>query len=139
MFNPPRVSRRTLLRVFAAPGRTNDEVKRAVARYMNFRDDGAIPHWSAVSVRGVFGKRIARKWARYLRHRPATPGLFVQTAYDLGTTPEALVEREPLPTGEMAPSMKAQSGETLNANVGRDRLLCMHDEGSSWYPKDFPR
>jgi len=96
--NKLRVTRRALFRAFSSPARTHQQVKSLVDKYMA---DGAVPHWSAAGVRGVFGRRIEREWARHLRHRPATPGLHVQTAYDFGTTPEALAGTAPV-IGELA-------------------------------------
>lgn len=90
-----RLNRADIVRAFSAPDLTRSETMSAVKRYMG--DSLVPPAWSHASVRGVFGNRLARLWARRLRSRPA--GTYrdaqtgrwvhpvVQTAYDFGTTP----------------------------------------------------
>jgi hypothetical protein len=92
-----KVTRAALIRAFSSPARSRTEVGEIVARYMG--DSPVPPSWSIASVRGVFGRRIAREWARHIRHLQAASHRgengrwlhpLVQTAYDFGRTPEAL-------------------------------------------------
>lgn len=98
------VTRAALVRTFASPGRSRSETTAIVSRYMG--NNPVPPAWSLASVRGVFGNAIARAWAKKIRHlrlatfrdpetmRWLTP--VVQTAYDFGTTPEALANIAPV-------------------------------------------
>lgn len=95
---PARLTRSDLVRAFSGPSITKEETKSIVNRYMG--DSPVVPAWSYASVRGVFGIKAARIWARKLRHR--RPGVYrdaesgrwlhpaVQTAYDFGKTPDTL-------------------------------------------------
>lgn len=92
------VTRMALIRAFTSPARTRRQTMEIVACYMG--NSPVPPLWGLVGVRGTFGARIARAWARKIRHlEPAryrddktscylTP--VVQTAYDLGRTAEEL-------------------------------------------------
>lgn len=109
-----RLNRADLIKAFSGPLLTRQETMEIVNRYMGASP--VPPAWSYASVRGVFGKHVARLWAKRLRHRPA--GVYrdaetgrvlhpvTQTAYDFGTTPEAMREaaarlaREPRPLPE---------------------------------------
>lgn len=92
------LNRADVVKAFASPAMTRREVMDIVKRYMG--NSPVPPSWTYASVRGTFGKRVARHWARHLRHRPpgsyrdAQTGIvlhsFVQTAYDFGTTPDKL-------------------------------------------------
>jgi len=102
-FNKRTITRAAVVRAFSGPGRSRAEVRSIVTRYIG--DSPVPPLWSLASVRGTFGVRVARAWARHLRHlrsatyrgengRWLTP--VVQTAYDFGTTPEALAATPPM-------------------------------------------
>lgn len=91
------VTRARLIRALSTPGRSRKDVLEVVTRYMG--DSPVPPAWSLASIRGVFGRRVAREWARHLRH--LSPGAYrgkdrrwlhpvAQTAYDFGSTPEAM-------------------------------------------------
>ena len=102
--NPLPPSRRALLRAFSAPGRARAEVHDVVTRFMG--DSPVPPAWTLVGVRGVFGRRIAREWARHLRHRVSgfEPGVRgrqwrVQTVYDFGVEPGEVCSQTFEPSG----------------------------------------
>lgn len=91
------VTRARLIRALSAPGRSRKAVLEIVARYMG--DSPVPPAWTLAGIRGVFGSRVAHEWARHIRH--LSPAAYrskdrrwlhpvVQTAYDFGTTPEAM-------------------------------------------------
>ncbi len=89
-----RLNRADIVQAFSAPDLTRSETMCAVKRYMG--DSPVPPAWNHASVRGVFGTRLARLWARHMRSRAA--GIYrdaetgrwlhpvVQTTYDFGTT-----------------------------------------------------
>lgn len=93
---PVTVSRAILIRAFSTPDRTRAEVVAVVNQYVG--SSPVPPSWGRLGVRGTFGRKIERLWARHIRglrlatYREAgrylTP--VVQTAYDFGTTPEEL-------------------------------------------------
>lgn len=90
------VSRALLIRAFTSPERTRQETMDIVARYMG--SSPVPPSWGLEGVRGTFGKRVARAWARKVRHLTSAhyrdPGSgrvqfwVTQTAFDLGLTPQ---------------------------------------------------
>lgn len=96
----PTVSRAALIRAFSTPDRSHHEVLDIVARYIG--DNIVPPSWGMLGVRGIFGKQIAKLWARRIKpmkvaaYKDEQSGRWltpvVQTAYELGTTPEAMRE-----------------------------------------------
>lgn len=93
------VTRARLIRALSTPDRSRKDDLEIIARYMG--DSPVPPVWSLASIRGVFGHRVAREWAKHIRH--LSPAAYrskerrwlhpvVQTAYDFGTTPEAMKE-----------------------------------------------
>lgn len=59
------VSRSALVKAFSTPDRRRQAVLKVVAQYMG--NSPVPPSWSLASVRGTFGKKIARLWARHIR------------------------------------------------------------------------
>jgi hypothetical protein len=112
---------------------TRRETMDVVSRYMG--TSPVPPAWTYAGVLGTFGKRIARLWARHLRHR--LPGVYrdpqtrrylhpvVQTVYDFGLTPEQLIafmSRTSLPPAE-----------TPDTNAGKtEKSLLILDESHSF-------
>lgn len=62
-----RLSRAALVKAFSAPGISRQQTMDIVTRYMG--DSPIPPVWGYAGVRGTFGKRAARMWAKKLRHR----------------------------------------------------------------------
>lgn len=93
-----RLTRGDLVRAFSDPSFSRKQTMEIVTRYMG--NSTVPPAWSYAGVLGTFGKKVARLWAKKLRHRSA--GVYrdqesgrwlhpiVQTVYDFGTTPEKL-------------------------------------------------
>ena len=105
----PMLCRLTLTDVrkaFTVASISTSERDAIVAKYMG--NSPVPPSWSYVSVRGTFGKKVARIWARKLRHRPA--GVYrdsesgrwlhpaVQTTYDFGITPRQTPDQDGIDT-----------------------------------------
>jgi hypothetical protein len=124
-----RLNRADIVRAFAAPHLTRQQTLEIVKQYMS--DSPVPPAWSQPGVRGVFGKGVARMWARHLRHRPtgcyrdSQSGRWlhpaIQTAFDLGTSPEAMKMAGVL--GHLEAAVKLQNQPVLP--VG---MLIMIDE-----------
>lgn len=95
---PERLTRADLVKAFSGPAIPRQQTMEIVAQYMG--NSPVPPAWSYAGVRGTFGKKAARMWAKKLRHR--MPGVYrdpksgrwlhpvVQSVYDFGTTPEKL-------------------------------------------------
>lgn len=100
------VTRAILVRAFSTPDRCRRDVVAIVAQYMG--DSPVPPCWGRLGIRGTFGRDIERLWSRHIRglhaasYRDRESGRFltpvVQTAYDFGTTPEALRKSAELPS-----------------------------------------
>lgn len=111
------VTRAALVRAFTSPGRSRSQTNAIVARYIG--NNPVPPVWSLASVRGVFGTAVARSWAKKIRHLrlatyrdPETTRWLipvVQTAYDFGTSPEALASTAAV-IGELEALFRAGKG-----------------------------
>ncbi len=64
-----RLTRADLIKAFSVPQLAHQETMGIVNRYMG--TSPVPPAWLYSSVQRVFGKRVARLWAKRLRHRPA--------------------------------------------------------------------
>lgn len=66
----PTITRKHLIKAFSQPDISRAEVKIIVDKYIG--DSKVPPAWSAGGIRGTFGQRIYRLWARHLKNlRPA--------------------------------------------------------------------
>lgn len=129
----PPVTKKTLFRAFGTPERSRQEVKVIVDRYVG--DSPVPPTWGRRGVRGTFGRKIERLWARHIRglrqatYRDKDSGRFltpvVQSAYDFGTTPEKLRE------------MAANSQPPPTTQDKKPAYICL-DEGSSYFSGLMP-
>jgi len=94
----PQVTRRKLIRAFSTPDRTRAEVLSLLTEYMG--NSPVPPAWGRLGVRGIFGRKVERLWARHIHglrpaaYRDPESGRWLhpvtQTAYDFGSTPEEL-------------------------------------------------
>lgn len=121
-----RLERADIVAAFSGPHLTRRETMELVQRYMGSAP--VPPAWTLASVRGVFGQRVARRWARHLRHRPA--GVYrdpdsgrwlhpvVQTAYDFGVSPENLA-----PLSEGTPLTDADARAAIDGDGCRVPVL----------------
>ncbi|MFH0134790.1 hypothetical protein ACGLHS_31565 [Variovorax sp. VaC1] len=108
-----RVTRAALIRAFSSPGQKRGAVMAVVKQYMG--DSQEPPTWSKASVLGTFGKRIARQWARHIRHLAPAGNVFVQTFYDFGMSPEQ--------ARQASARMEGQSDDSVRAPVPAPLLL----------------
>lgn len=90
-WNPTALTRRALIKALSTPGQSRAAVREIAGRFIG--NAPVPPSWSLKGVRSTFGRRVAREWARHLRHRTAGWDLqvrsrrhVVQTRADFGKT-----------------------------------------------------
>lgn len=116
------LTRADVIKAFSGHEFSRQQTMELVAKYMGESDRP--PNWSYVGVRGMLGKRAARRWARYLRHRHSGSNIHVQTVYDFGVTPEEFAK-----LGDRSP-WAAAAAKMKDAKAMPDILKIIVDEWS---------